>query len=116
VIGLLAAGQGNKDHVFPASLLNLPGGDEPPGVAQQDDLQENLGVISPAARFIVAVFLLKTRCVQPGIYQGMDGELQGSRQQLIFQRHWQKHPLPIVIHLELGHIALCWVSCQPSTK
>ena len=40
VIGLLAASQGDEDHVFPASLLDLPGGDEPPGIAQQDDFQE----------------------------------------------------------------------------
>jgi len=84
VVGLLAASQGDKDHVFPASLLNLPGGDEPPGIAQQDDLQENLGIIGRASRLIIAVFLLKSRGIQAGLYQSVNGKLQSSGQQLIF--------------------------------
>ena len=38
VIGLLATGQGDEEHVLPAGLFNLPGGDESSGVAQQHDL------------------------------------------------------------------------------
>ena len=60
MIGLLAAGQGDKDHIFPASRLDLPGGDEPPGIAQQDDFQEDLGIVRSAPRLIIAVFLLET--------------------------------------------------------
>jgi hypothetical protein len=89
MIWLLAAGQGNKDHVSPASLLDLPGKDEPPGVAQQDDLQENLAVVSNPPRFVIPAVPFITGSIQAIFHQCMNGELQGSGQQLIFQVHWQ---------------------------
>ena len=107
MVGLLASSQSDKYHVFPASLLNLPGGDKSPGIARQDDLQEKLGIIGGASCLIIAVFLLETRSVQPGSHQFMNGELQGSGQQLIFQGHWQEHPLAIIVRLELGRGPLC---------
>jgi hypothetical protein len=103
VVGLLPAGQGDKDHVLPAGLLDLPGGDETSGVAQQDDLQDNLGIVGGAPRLIIAVLLLKTRRIQPGFHQRVNSELQGPGHQLIFQRNWQEHPLPIIVCLEFSH-------------
>ena len=34
----LPAGQGDEDHILPAGSLDLPGGDQSSGVAQQNDL------------------------------------------------------------------------------
>jgi hypothetical protein len=64
MIGLLAASQGDKDHIFPASLFDLPGGDQSPGIAQQDDLQKDLRVVGGTSRFIVTISLGKTGSIQ----------------------------------------------------
>jgi hypothetical protein len=106
---LLAASQGDEDHILPAGSLDLPRGDQAPSIPQQDDLQENLGIVGGAPLLIVTVFLLKTRGIQPGFYQCVDGELQGPGHQLVRQRHWQKNPLPIIVCLEFSHVPLCLV-------
>ena len=77
MVGLLAAGQGDKDHILPAGLLNLPGGNQPPGIAQQDDLQENLGVVSNPPSLVIPVVPFKTGSIQAIFHQCMNGELQG---------------------------------------
>jgi hypothetical protein len=33
----------------------------------------------------------------------MNGELQGARHQLVFQRNWQENPLSIVVGFKFGH-------------
>jgi hypothetical protein len=79
VIRLLATSQGDKDHILQAGLLDLSGGDEPPGIAQQDDLQQNFGIVGRASRLIVAVFLFKPGGIQALFHQRVDGKLTRSR-------------------------------------
>ena len=93
----------------------------PLAVAQQDDLQEDLGIVGGASRLIIAVFLLKTRSIQPGFHQRVDGELQGPGHQLIFQGNWQENPLPIIVCLEFSHVlslhmVVIYIWSKTSTK
>ena len=90
--------------------------EEPPSIPQQHDLQKNLGIVGYPPRLVVSIFLFKTRRIQTRFYQGMNGELQDPGHQLVCQRHWQKHPLPIIICLEFCHVPLRLVFSKLSRK
>ena len=79
VIRALQTGYGQTDHMGPAELFDPPRADHPPGIRQEDHLQEDLRIVGRTARVIILVAGIKEAQLQMAIDQDVDRVFEGAR-------------------------------------
>jgi hypothetical protein len=97
------AGQRFEDDVGLAAPLDLSAGGDALGLSEQDDLQENSGIVGSAAGVVVAVLGMKNRQIKLVLNQVMNGVFKGTGLELFLVVDDHHRILIVVVVLETRH-------------
>ena len=97
VIGPQVRGQGHEDDVLPAQGLDAAAAGDAFGIGQDDDLQQQPGVIGRSAVVVVAVILVEGAQLELFIDQPGKGVLEAAGQDLLLIGHGDHLHLIVVV-------------------
>jgi len=105
-VGPGVGGERHEDHVFPASLLDLPAGDNAPRVGKEHDLQENPGIVCRGPGLVVAEAGVEQGQVKFVVDEVVEGELEGAGQNLLGKVDGDELSLGVGVRFVTRHAAI----------
>lgn len=109
VVQGVAVGEGNEEDVFLTGPLDLSGTDHAPGIGQQNDLEQDLGMDGGCAGLVVVAARIKDRQVKMLLHQFADRVLQRTWDKLVLQGDREHYQLIFVEWFEFCHRFLCLI-------
>ena len=97
------AGQRFKDDVGFTAPLDLAAGGDAFGVSEQNDLQQDGGIVGQAAGVVVAIFRVKNRQIQLVFNQVVNGVFKSAGLELLSVVDDNHRILVVVVVLETRH-------------